>query len=279
MDTDLARTFLEVSRTRHFGRAARNLSLTQSAVSARIRQLEDYLGCRLFTRDHHDIRLTSAGRRLLPHAAAMVTSWNRARQDVALADHAGAALSVGVLPSIWDAWLMARLRVTLAHFRETGLSLDIHGGETLLPRLLDGVLDLVFLYEPPHMASLVVRDVGHIALVLVSSEPGRTPAKAIDDAFVHIDWGTSFANAFSRAFPGSGPPLMRTNLGGVARDMLLHAGGSAYLPRSAVENDIASDRLFTIDAAPIIDRTIFAVYADGHDARARMESLLDSLAV
>ena len=41
MDIDLLRTFLEVYRTRHFGRTAENLYLTQSAVSARIRLLEE----------------------------------------------------------------------------------------------------------------------------------------------------------------------------------------------------------------------------------------------
>ena len=44
MDTELLKTFLEVSRTRHFGRAAESLYLTQSAVSFRIRQLENQLG-------------------------------------------------------------------------------------------------------------------------------------------------------------------------------------------------------------------------------------------
>ncbi len=50
MDTELLRTFIEVSKTRHFGRAAENLYLTQSAVSFRIRQLEQQLGVSLFAR-------------------------------------------------------------------------------------------------------------------------------------------------------------------------------------------------------------------------------------
>ena len=33
VDTELLKTFLEVSKTRHFGRAAESLYLTQSAVS------------------------------------------------------------------------------------------------------------------------------------------------------------------------------------------------------------------------------------------------------
>ncbi|HEY5717214.1 MAG TPA: LysR family transcriptional regulator, partial [Motiliproteus sp.] len=48
VDTALLRTFLEVQKTRHFGRAAEQLYLTQSAVSFRIRQLEELLGVKLF---------------------------------------------------------------------------------------------------------------------------------------------------------------------------------------------------------------------------------------
>lgn len=65
MDTELLKTFLEVSRTRHFGRAAEALYLTQSAVSFRIRQLENQLGVNLFTRHRNNIRLTTAGEKLL----------------------------------------------------------------------------------------------------------------------------------------------------------------------------------------------------------------------
>ena len=65
MDIELLKTFLELSRTRHFGRAAENLFISQSAVSARIRQLEDSIGAPLFTRDRNNIQLTSAGERFL----------------------------------------------------------------------------------------------------------------------------------------------------------------------------------------------------------------------
>ena len=40
METELLRTFIEVYRMRSFTRAAQNLSITPSAVSARVRQLE-----------------------------------------------------------------------------------------------------------------------------------------------------------------------------------------------------------------------------------------------
>ena len=72
MDTELLKTFMEVSRTRHFGRAAENLYLTQSAVSFRVRQLEGLLGVELFSRQRNNIRLTPAGEKLLPLAESSV---------------------------------------------------------------------------------------------------------------------------------------------------------------------------------------------------------------
>lgn len=74
MDTELLKTFTEVSRTRHFGRAAESLYLTQSAVSFRIRQLENQLGVNLFTRHRNNIRLTAAGEKLLPYAETLMST-------------------------------------------------------------------------------------------------------------------------------------------------------------------------------------------------------------
>ena len=80
MDTELLKTFLEVHKTRHFGKAAENLYLTQSAVSFRIRQLEQSLGVALFTRFRNNIQLTSAGELLLPHARSVIQAMAAAKQ-------------------------------------------------------------------------------------------------------------------------------------------------------------------------------------------------------
>ena len=102
MDIDLLKTFLEVYRTRHFGRTAENLYLTQSAVSARIRLLEETLGVPLFTRTRNDIQLTPAGTRLLKYAESILNAWSRARQDTALGEEDKISLAIGASYSLWD---------------------------------------------------------------------------------------------------------------------------------------------------------------------------------
>lgn len=61
---DLLHSFEAVARHRSFTLAARELCLTQSAVSRQIRSLEDRLGLRLFRRLHRAIDLTAEGQRL-----------------------------------------------------------------------------------------------------------------------------------------------------------------------------------------------------------------------
>jgi DNA-binding transcriptional LysR family regulator len=60
MKIDHIRTFLEISNCGNFNRAAENLNVTQSTVSARIKAMEDRFGRVLFKRGHSGVELTSA---------------------------------------------------------------------------------------------------------------------------------------------------------------------------------------------------------------------------
>lgn len=72
MDIDQTRTFLAITAHGSFLAAARQLHLTQSTVSARIRRLEDELGTRLLVRNRAGASLTPAGRRFLGYAKRLV---------------------------------------------------------------------------------------------------------------------------------------------------------------------------------------------------------------
>ena len=116
MDSELLKTFLEVSHTKHFGKAAENLYLTQAAVSTRIRQLESQLGVQLFTRLRNNIRLTPAGEKLRPLANANLTLVQRIRQEVAIANNQNQQISIGATPNLWDAFLQQELSKLFSQF-------------------------------------------------------------------------------------------------------------------------------------------------------------------
>ena len=73
--------FLSVSPCYSFTRAASERNITQSALSRRIRQLEEWLGVVLFDRKTYPIRLTPEGEEFLHVAHATVFSMTRLRRS------------------------------------------------------------------------------------------------------------------------------------------------------------------------------------------------------
>src|SRR2546429_1471594 len=92
-----------VGRTRSFGRAARELGYTQSAISQQIALLERNVGQRLIDRPGgpRPVDLTHAGRLLLRHADAIVAQLDAAQADLAaFAEGAAGPLRVRILQSV-----------------------------------------------------------------------------------------------------------------------------------------------------------------------------------
>src|SRR3546814_610679 len=102
MDISVARTFLEVVKTGSFVSAAANLNLTQTAVSARIRVLEDQLDRPVFTRNKAGAKLTPAGEQFLRFATTLVQVWDRARRAAALPPGRETVVTVGAELSLWS---------------------------------------------------------------------------------------------------------------------------------------------------------------------------------
>lgn len=72
MELRQLRAFVAVASLGHFGQAAERLNVTQPALTQRIQTLERELGVQLLERTPREVRLTSAGEVLLPHARKLV---------------------------------------------------------------------------------------------------------------------------------------------------------------------------------------------------------------
>lgn len=277
MDIDLLRTFIEVNRTRHFGRAADNLYLSQSAISARIRHLEEQVGTPLFTRDRNDIRLTATGKRLLPHAESIVTAWHRARQEVAFGEEIERSLSIACSPSLRDILLQEWLDKLHQSMPEVAIAADLGGTNELLRRLLDGTIDLALTFEGPQVVRLKVMELESIPLVLVSTTKGISVGQATSENYVLVEWGTSFLTTHANSFPNLPTPRLRFGLGRMAHEFILRNGGSAYLAEPMVKKDITAGALHLVEDAPVIERPAFVVYPGNSGNIETIERALDLL--
>ena len=83
MDLHDLRAFLAVSSNLHFGKAAREVNLSTSALSRTIQRLEEEVGERLFVRDKRAVELTPAGRALRRYARDLLDGWESFRASLA----------------------------------------------------------------------------------------------------------------------------------------------------------------------------------------------------
>jgi len=143
-------TFLAVAESGSFSLAAERLFLTQPAVSKRIAALESDLGQALFDRIGHQIRLTEAGRTLLPRARAMLDALADTRRTLANLDgHIAGPLHFATSHHIG----LHRLAPLLRHFHQTypevELAIDFLASEEAIRRIQHGELELAVITLPP----------------------------------------------------------------------------------------------------------------------------------
>src|SRR5947209_1534918 len=79
LDTRQLRAFATLARTGSFTLAAKELYLSQSAVSHSMKALEQDVGCRLLDRMGKKVLLTQAGEQLLHHAQKILSEMGEAR--------------------------------------------------------------------------------------------------------------------------------------------------------------------------------------------------------
>jgi DNA-binding transcriptional LysR family regulator len=265
MDINLARTFLEIVATGNFLRAAERLHVTQTAVSARVRALEDLLGRKLFVRNKSGASLTSAGEQFLRYAQTLVQVWERARNQVALPPGRRAVVTVGGELSLWDPllinWLlwMRRAAPQLALRAEVGLP------ESLVNQVAEGILDIAVVYAPHQRPGLRIELLIEEMLVLVTTSRRGQPQKAAD--YVFVDWGPDFAARHNLAFPELANAGTFVGLGPLGLEYILRAGGSGYFRANVVQKYLKDGRLRRVPGAAEISYPAYAVYSDSADTK------------
>jgi DNA-binding transcriptional LysR family regulator len=264
MDIQLARTFLEIVATRSFVRAAERLHVTQTAVSARVKALEDLLGRRLFVRGKSGASLTPSGEQFLRHASTLVQVWERARHQVAVPPGRRAVVAIGCEPSLWDPLLLDWLLHMRRSAPDIALRTEVSLPEDLLNRVADGTLDLAVVYAPQQRPRLRIELLIEEKLVLVTTHPKR-PLRPAD--YVYVDWGSEFAMQHSLAHPELSSAGVSASLGPLGREYLLAAGGSGYFRLAVVRRDLQAGRLHRVPGAPEFLYPAYVVTAAHADAQ------------
>lgn len=156
--------FEAVARRRSFALAAAELHLTSSAISHQIARLETELGVRLFDRNTHVVRLSTAGEQYLSRVSGALAALTTATDD--LKQGARNSVYVHVAPSFATLWLMQRL----PRFRDAhpDIALNLSAAHTHSDFVL-GQVDMDIRYGVPQWPDLRVEPVFEESILPLAS--------------------------------------------------------------------------------------------------------------
>ncbi|AMJ87137.1 LysR family transcriptional regulator [Alteromonas stellipolaris] len=230
MDIRFLTTFIEVAKTRHFGKAAENLYLTQSAVSARIKLLEEYFHTTLFIRQRNSIQLTQSGEKLLPYARQLCSTLNEAKQELQIQSSEYVVCGATQLAS------ELMLPTTLSHLHNTfpdwSVKAEVLSLDGLSRQLHERVTDLAFSTEPLKSEEVKSEVLLENQLGLYRIGEGSDVVDAAE--FVAIDWGSKARDLLLTLYPQLRDAKLRTNSLNLALNNLQYEGGVAVLPEGTV---------------------------------------------
>lgn len=149
MELRQIQTFVTITQTESFSKAAELLGYSQSALTVQIRLLEEELGCRLFERMNRRVYLTASGKNFLTHAQQIIRDTEKARASVKEDESSGSLLHIGTLESL----CFSRLPKVLGLFRREYPNVPVKV-TTAAPNELIGMmeknrLDLIYILDRP----------------------------------------------------------------------------------------------------------------------------------
>jgi DNA-binding transcriptional LysR family regulator len=255
MNIAAIQTFLAVHRLGNLNRAAEELNVTQSAVTARLDALEQSLDAQLLNRSRKGATLTKAGYAFLEQADIISRSWEKARNRTAFPDGVTQLFSFVCDPGLWDAtgrdlvegWRMSQ--------PEIAFEIWCAGPRNATDWLISGMSDAALTTDPLTGPEIRSRALRQEILVQVATTPRK--AMAWDPAYIFVDYGQAFRHWHGKTWPGDETARLGFSNPAWALNHLLSNGGSAYLPESLVAPHVTSGSLFPVSGSPEFERTLF----------------------
>jgi DNA-binding transcriptional LysR family regulator len=150
LDSRQLLAFVTLARCGSFTQAAKELFLTQSAVSHAMKALEDDVGCRLLDRVGKRVLLTQAGEQLLRHAERVLREMRDARSGLQdLANWGQGRLRVGASTTACQYLLPTVLREFKQSFPKCIIRIEPGDNARQLELLRSGQIDLAILLAAP----------------------------------------------------------------------------------------------------------------------------------
>lgn len=256
MDIRFLVTFMEVVQTRHFGKAAENLYLTQSAVSARIKQLEEYFNSALFVRNRNSLQLTAAGEKLLPYALSLADTLEQTR--AAMNEQSIQYLSIASTANAWDLYLKHSLDEVKDHFDDVSIKAEIYTNEQLSRMVHEHSIDLALTTVPFKSDDVEILELSESPLSLYCSV--ALAEQPLEHLNILLDWGLKANEAIEKSYPDIKKSVIRTSSLQVALNYLHSNKSTIILPEKIAQPLVNKGELVMLNSLALLSVRCYLIY-------------------
>ena len=282
--------FVEVARQGSVSRAAEGLLVSQPALTARLKRLEDELGAPLFVRRPRGMKLTEAGEAYLPFAVRALETLAEGRHVVNAYEGGGAGrLALGAAPAVSTYVLPALLKRFAVGHPRVSVSVRTGHSEEVLDLVLREQVDLGLVRALRH-PEIVSTPLYEDRLVLVvepghrfASRRGIEVAEIGQEQVILFDRTSSYHELTSAFFRRAGvlpAGVMELDNIDAAKKMVQEGFGVALLPRTAVAGELEAGVLreaAITDAEPVRREIVAIRRRSGGRPSGSMAAFLETL--
>lgn len=284
MDLEQLQAFLTVARTKNFTRAAEELHVVQSTITARIKMLEQSVGKALFKRQTRNVDLTFAGELFLPYVEQVLELMRDGVASARLQPDFKNRLVIGGLNSIWDSSLFSALQQFHQQHREIAIRVITDHSDRVIARVQNGTVDLGLVYLPPTASAIAVMPIKEESLRLVGTPNlvatigSPSLRELFQYPFIHYNWGPPFEEWFAREVGSHNAAGFRIDHTGAFVRLLLQGEGVGFLLSSIADEYIEKGRLQDVAikmANQVPKRTIYLIFKEKNRQLEKIKSFLD----
>lgn len=203
MISDSLKVFMTVADKSNFSKAAKELNLTQPAISFQVQTLEQYYQTILFDRVNRHVKLTEAGELLLEYALAM--SGVQAELDRKMQQLTGQVkgkLHIGASRTVGEYLMPHILSTYCSLYPDVDVTLEIHNTYQIKQKVLKQYLDLGIVEFDVDHQGLYLQPIydDELFLIVPADHPWADKDQVAIDDFIH--------EPFLIREPGSGSRLI-----------------------------------------------------------------------
>lgn len=257
MSLVLINTFLAIVEAGSLVKASRQLNVTQSTITSRLRLLEDEVGQTLLHRKKSGMVLTASGIKFRQYADAMSHLWQQALLETSLPVGMESMCNLGCENDLWPVLGRPLAKVIRQSYPTTALTIRQADQQQIDELLGTGIIDAAISYRASKHEDTSVQPLGAEKLVLYTTVAGSP--ERYDPNYIYVDAGADFGRSHAEAYSDAGVAKNSIDSTVWGLEHLLDVGGSAYLPEKLARAAVDQSRLFTIEGAPVFYRNVYLI--------------------